>query len=230
MQQDGLWEFHQTTLPGSFFGSEARLESLARLIAPGEAVLNIGIGGGIFEEIALRLGIDVYSVDPSQKTVELLRKRLGLGDKVQQGRGERLPFPDQKFSAVVVSEVLEHLSDDVLEATLREIHRVLVSGGRLIGTVPSREDLNKQLVVCPSCGAHFHRWGHVRSFDEATLSRLLEHLFCGVKVKERLFITWKILNWKGKIAAFAKRLLFELGVHGQDESLMFVAYKPRDRT
>ena len=225
MEQDKLWDFHQTERSDTFLGSRARLKSLARMIARDEVVLNIGIGGGIFEEMALALGIEVYAVDPSENAVRMLRQRLGLEDRVRSGRGEKLPFPDQKFSAVVVSEVLEHLSDEVLETTLQEILRVLIAGGRIIGTVPSREDLASQLVVCPHCGERFHRWGHVRAFDPATLRSIFGHLFGAVKVEERLYITWEALNWKGKVTAFAKLVLFLLGVHGRDENLLFVAYK-----
>lgn len=43
-----------------------------------------------------------------------------------------------------MSEVLEHLTDDVLERTIVEVHRVLVAEGHFIGTVPARENLIDQ--------------------------------------------------------------------------------------
>ncbi|PJF22899.1 MAG: hypothetical protein CUN56_03680 [Phototrophicales bacterium] len=46
-----------------------------------------------------------------------------------------LPFPDNMFNAVILSEVLEHLDDDV--AGLREVYRVLKPGGVIAVTVPN---------------------------------------------------------------------------------------------
>jgi len=50
------------------------------------------------------------------------------------GRGERLPFRDGVFDAVVCSEVIEHVEDPA--ALVGEIHRVLRSGGHLLLTSP----------------------------------------------------------------------------------------------
>lgn len=225
MEQDKLWEFQQTEQLDSFLGSQARLNHLVKLLKSGDKVLNIGVGNGIFEETSLQHGIEIYSVDPSEKAINLLRTRLNLGDRAKAGRGESLPFPDEMFDAVVVSEVLEHLSDDVLTATLAEIRRVLKDGGQIIGTVPNKETLSDQIVVCPHCGVQFHRWGHVRAFDTEAMRSTLGYQFQAVRVKEKLFVSWGILNWKGKLVAMIKLLLFKLGVHGRNENLVFVAHK-----
>ncbi len=47
----------------------------------------------------------------------------------------RLPFPDNYFSAIIASEILEHLDDD--GAALRELYRVLKPGGIVAITVPN---------------------------------------------------------------------------------------------
>ncbi len=46
-----------------------------------------------------------------------------------------LPYPDNTFDAVVLSEILEHIDDDV--AGLREVLRVLKPGGVVAITVPN---------------------------------------------------------------------------------------------
>jgi SAM-dependent methyltransferase len=48
--------------------------------------------------------------------------------------GHVLPFPDASFDAVLCTEVLEHIPDPA--ETLREIHRVLKPGARLLLTIP----------------------------------------------------------------------------------------------
>jgi ubiquinone/menaquinone biosynthesis C-methylase UbiE len=46
-----------------------------------------------------------------------------------------LPFPDEYFDGVILSEILEHIEDDV--AGLREVYRVLKPGGVVAITVPN---------------------------------------------------------------------------------------------
>lgn len=46
-----------------------------------------------------------------------------------------LPYPDETFDAAILSEVLEHLDDDV--AALQEVYRVLKPGGVVAITVPN---------------------------------------------------------------------------------------------
>ena len=50
--------------------------------------------------------------------------------------GERLPFPDQFFDAILSHEVLEHVQDDRL--AVEEMVRVLRPGGRILLFVPNR--------------------------------------------------------------------------------------------
>jgi SAM-dependent methyltransferase len=52
-----------------------------------------------------------------------------------QGNIYNLPFADGAFDAVILSEILEHIEDDV--AGLREVHRVLKPGGVAAITVPN---------------------------------------------------------------------------------------------
>lgn len=50
--------------------------------------------------------------------------------------GERLPFPDNSFDAILSHEVLEHVQDDRLAA--EEMVRTLRPGGRILLFVPNR--------------------------------------------------------------------------------------------
>lgn len=50
------------------------------------------------------------------------------------GRGERLPFRDQAFDAVVCSEVIEHVEE--VAALIAEMRRVLRPGGHLLLSSP----------------------------------------------------------------------------------------------
>jgi len=56
---------------------------------------------------------------------------------------------------VLLIEVVEHLKSDILDATLREIHRIMRPGGVLLITTPNNEDLSRSMKFCPDCGAIF---------------------------------------------------------------------------
>jgi len=225
--QELIWDYFQNKAPESFDGSRARLQHLMKSIGRPHVVLNIGCGSGIFEKLALAEGIDIYSLDPSEKSVQKLRQTLQLGDKAKVGYIQSIPFPESHFDIVVVSEVLEHLTPEVMTQGLAEIRRVLKPGGRVLGTVPSRENLEDQIVVCPCCGKRFHRWGHEQTFEPEKLRRALCDYFVSARTSARPFIAWSALNWKGKIVSAIKFLVCILGVHGSNQHVVFEAVKPQ---
>src|SRR5437870_380847 len=139
--QDLIWEYYQNECPESFDGSYSRLRFLVERIKAPATVLNIGCGAGFFEQFALERGLDIHSLDPSERSIAELRARLNLGEKAQVGYIQKIPFPDSEFDAVVVSEVLEHLTPEITRQGLEDIRRVLKPSGRVIGTVPHRENL-----------------------------------------------------------------------------------------
>jgi SAM-dependent methyltransferase len=226
MSQDAMWAHYQGRERGVFAHSAARLAPLVRLVGAHARVLNIGIGDGIFEELALQRGHDVHALDPDAGAIGALRARLALGERAQAGRAEAIPFPDRHFDAVVMSEVLEHLDDDALARARDEVHRVLRPGGRLIVTVPAREELAAQQVVCPQCGHRHHRWGHLQSFDGARLRAFLAERFAVESLHSRLVVAWATINWKGRLIAMLKLMLRRLGVQGGGEILVAVARRP----
>lgn len=57
-------------------------------------------------------------------------------------------------------------------------------GGHLIITVPYKEDMRQNMVICPKCGAKFHRVGHMQVFDEKRMREVLDRKgFEIVKIK-----------------------------------------------
>jgi SAM-dependent methyltransferase len=100
----------------------------------GDRLLEVGCGGGAFLKHALESGCRASAVDHSEELLRVaadqnrtaLREgRLGL---VRATAG-RVPFRDRRFSAAVMTGVVQFL-DDPLTA-LREIHRTLAPRGRL---------------------------------------------------------------------------------------------------
>ncbi|AFL69157.1 class I SAM-dependent methyltransferase [Sulfurospirillum barnesii] len=224
MNQNKIWDYFQNEGVHSFEGSKSRLAFLVKQFNPCDKILNIGVGGCFFERIALEKKIDVYSLDPNEKAINVLQQLVG-NSKAKVGYSQSIPFENDFFDGVVMSEVLEHLSDEVLHTTISEVYRVLKVNGRFIGTVPYCENLLEQIVVCPDCGKKFHRWGHLQSFNERGLKKLLERKFLSLHVKPKMFISWKTLNWKGKVEAILKYLFFMLNVKKSGLNLYFEGQK-----
>ena len=227
MGQDVIWDHFQNEGIGSFAGAGPRLEYLVRHLRAGERALNIGVGSGALEALALEKGIEIWSLDPSDRAIGGLRERLALGDRARVGYCEAMPFEDGQFDTVVMTEVLEHLDSDVREKTLLEVHRVLKPHGRLIGTVPARERLQDSEVVCPNCEHHFHRWGHQAAFDLSSMTRTLASLFTPEIVREHFFNEWKSAPWSRRASGLIKKILSwrGLGTYGAARNIFFVARK-----
>ncbi len=227
MDQDKIWDHFQNSpdAEGKTFQSDSRYRFLADQVQPGKRVLNIGVGRGGLESLLLGKGAKVFSLDPSEDSIRHLRARLNMGEQARAGYSQAIPFGDRSFDLVIMSEVLEHLSQEVLLQTVAECHRVLDQGGTFMGTVPADEDLAENEVVCPDCGKVFHRWGHVQSFDRARLTNTLATHFSALQVQRRYFGNWRTLNWKGKTSHVLKVLLMGLGIHGSAENFYFTGRK-----
>lgn len=227
MNQDKLWDaFQNDPLLLKAFRARPRFEALLARVRCDHTLLNIGVGDGSFEAMALARGIDVSSLDPSERSIEALRQAHGMGPKAQVGYANAMPFLDHSFDVVIMSEVIEHLDDTTIANSLKELARVLKPGGRLIGTVPADEILLDGQIVCPHCGKQSHRWGHVQSFSRERLCTTLGATFGQVNVSRHYFSDLAQLNWKGKLSWVAKQLLLRVGVNGFGETFLFEAGRP----
>jgi SAM-dependent methyltransferase len=104
---------------------------------PGDAVLDIGCGAGVDSLVAAHLvgtGGRVVGIDVTPAMVERARGHLALlglaNVTFQVGDAEALPFPDNDFDAVTSNGVFNLTLDK--EKALKEAHRVLKPGGRLM--------------------------------------------------------------------------------------------------
>ena len=95
------------------------------------------------------------------------------------------PLADGSFDVILVIEVVEHLGDGHLVATLAELRRLLKPGGSVVVTTPNQEDLSAFHKFCPECGAVFHEWQHVRSWTADSLPKFFgeygfsaKHVLC----------------------------------------------------
>ena len=99
---------------------------------PGMRLLDIGCGNGNFLRIAATLGYDVMGLEMDAVAVSAART---LGFDIVEGALPETGLPAGMFDYVTFNHVLEHLHDPV--TGIREIYRVLASGGRVWLQLPN---------------------------------------------------------------------------------------------
>ena len=118
--------------------------------APSDAspprVLDIGAQFGSLALYAVGLGCQAAAVDygPAAKTFQKIAADQGVDYKECDVGAEPLPFSDNQFDFVTYTDVMEHHSFSA-KRVLREIHRVLGPGGRVIVVTPNHASLYNRL-------------------------------------------------------------------------------------
>jgi ubiquinone/menaquinone biosynthesis C-methylase UbiE len=104
-----------------------RIELIKLLLGEPKRVLDIGSGSSV---LATTIP-GIIAVDTELQKVRFLSRR---GVQAQVADAERLPFPDNSFDQVVLSEVLPYVQN--VELAIAEAHRVLTKGGLAVVCVP----------------------------------------------------------------------------------------------
>ena len=130
------------------FWHRGKLVMIDQLLRPhlraGSRLLEIGCGAGNLLLQATVAGSYPVALDLSMQALTFVRSRLeqaqngpdapnGFG--LAQAIGESLPFPNNTFDGILLSEVIEHL--EAPQISIREAMRVLCPGGRLLVTTPN---------------------------------------------------------------------------------------------
>jgi SAM-dependent methyltransferase len=93
-------------------------------------VLDLGCGAGLFLAwLERRRQLRLHGLDLSITSVRVARDRTS-SVKLLVGDAQELPYADESFDRVVCNGAIHHLPD--VQAALRELHRVLVPGGRIV--------------------------------------------------------------------------------------------------
>jgi SAM-dependent methyltransferase len=144
----------------------------------GAKLLDLGCGRGEFQHGFAELGFETTGFDRSRPSSPRFHEKVVEGDYEQGG----LPFQDGEFSVLFNKSVFEHVRD--ISPLLRECHRVLSPGGRMVSLVP---DWMAQW-------RHFYDdWTHVRPFTLVGLRECIQSH--GFEVREAVRFRQLPLLW-----------------------------------
>jgi 2-polyprenyl-3-methyl-5-hydroxy-6-metoxy-1,4-benzoquinol methylase len=139
---------------------------IERYLKPSGCVCEVGVGEGYLLRLLCKRGLKVVGVDRSKYLVNKLKQKFeseGLDIELINADISNADLGEEKFDAFFCFDVLEHIAN--IEAAIRTIKKGLVNGGLLVGTLPFREILDDDMIICPNCKIKFHRMGHCHSFS-----------------------------------------------------------------
>lgn len=184
----------------------------------GDKILDVGCGDGFYLYLLSNLGpkLDLVGVDNDKGALRSAERNLE-GKKIKLVQGDltkKLPFKTDSFDKVVMSEVVEHLSDDI--RGLREVKRVLTKGGTLVLSVPNAnypffwDPINWILEDLFSTHIKSGFWAgiwnqHERLYKPEEISKVVEK--AGFVVEKVASLTWWCIPFNHHIVNFGARLL-----------------------
>lgn len=185
----------------------------------GDKILDIGTGDGYYLYLlsSLDIPLKLTGTDFDPNALKSARRNLnGRGIKLFHGDlMKKLPFKANSFDKIVMSEVAEHLPDDV--RGLKEVKRVLKKDGILILTVPNQ---NYPFVWDPInwtlehfFGVHIHTgfwsgfWNqHQRLYTPDQITIVLKK--AGFKIEFVQSQTWWAIPFNHNLLHFAAKKLY----------------------
>ena len=166
-------------------------------------VLDWGCGFGQITSLMHERGVTVESYDfqagsPVQQVPLPRYPELSM---TVSGESVSLPYPDNRFAAVLSCGVLEHVQDP--DASLDEIHRILVPGGRLfVYKLPNRRSYLE--AIAKRIGLYYHgAFPDDQVYDIAGATRLVSgHRFRvdGARMANMLPLSMSSSELAGRLA------------------------------
>ncbi len=191
--------------------SNLRVEAAARILQPGRRLLDVGCGDGTLGMLVSERFEEICGIDISDRAIELAQRRGIKAYKVNLNV-ERLPFDNNYFDTITCLSTLQFIYDVIF--ALRECHRVLRPGGKLILTVPNMRTIWRifKLVVLgefprTSLDSEGYDGGTLHYFCYRNQRNLLEQTGFKINIHRGIFYRPHFLEkvpdrgWTGKLKA-----------------------------
>lgn len=209
-------------------GDRLRARIVIKYLNPknGDLILDVGCGIGYYSfELATKFGCKANGIDIDKEDIRLANQMDGKmhisNPMFIVGDTSKLPFHNQMFDKVILSEVIEHIRDD--REVLEELNRILKCSGYLVLSTPHVE------VMAEYKGQKLKnsmvKGGHVRNgYSRKRLTELLET--SGFSVVECAYVlkkSIKDMDGIGFIVSYPFWLLFDNLLKGSGECIIVKA-------
>jgi len=121
-----------------------------------KSVLDIGCGNGIITNMINKeivLGMDFAAIPLKNVKKDVICASI-----------DSIPIREYKFDLIIMTEVLEHISNQIYAEAIQEINRL--GAKYLLITVPFNENLEMEQCKCSSCGFIFNASHHYQKFAD----------------------------------------------------------------
>lgn len=184
---DTYWTNGKKTFSGSNQGYAPNfrrwMDRQLKGLKPKTPILEVGCGDASFTQDLARYSSAVTAIDISEAQIAENSLRLPQIKFQQHDVSETFPFEDDSIGVIWCSEVLEHLFDP--RFALREMHRIMQPGGKLLVTVPYHGMFKNVLIALFKWDEHFVPSNpHIRFYTNNTLSKMASDAgFSSVRVE-----------------------------------------------
>jgi len=140
-------------------------------------LLEVGCGDGYGTEYLAEKcpNVTLTAIDPNADTIKFAQNKYTRESiSFVQYNSDKIPYDESAFDVIISFQVIEHVENDY--AFIKEIHRVLKTGGVFIVTTPNRIHRLKP-------GQRSWNPYHVREYYPQELVSLLERCFLSVEGK-----------------------------------------------
>ncbi len=150
--------------------------------AAGMNILDVGCGTGVQLELYQRYKCNLFGLDRSASMLEVARKRLGAGAKLELGNAAHMNYETDMFNLIISMLTLHEMSPELRSTAVTEMQRVLKANGRMLfidfnpGPVQPLQGWISKIIITlaelAAGGEHYRNYRHFMS--NGGLSSLLE--------------------------------------------------------
>ncbi|HHW36191.1 MAG TPA: methyltransferase domain-containing protein [Bacillales bacterium] len=168
---EGLWD----KAPSEFQIDVANV-TLNRIPEDVKTILDVGSGNGVITNQLVGKYDRVCAIDISEEALKYVQAEKVIGSI------DQLPFKDNEFDLILISDVLEHLPLPVFKKGIEELKRVAKK--YILVVTPFQEKLEFGKMTCYQCSCDFHVNLHIQSITKETI---IENFTPAFTIKEMGF-------------------------------------------